>query len=194
MDRETMESILAAAQSYVVSLDDDEMGYEEIEAETQLIDAFGIQKIGDDAHRCATWLCVLASQKVLYGWAALECEGDLPSQTIEAVSKWVQEGIQPRDWQLLTTPAQARRKGRVIMDCDACRAEPIASAVAHTARFARTAAPEDAVQVLSDVFTAISEGVYWSEGDPMDVQKWVGTVAIPAALELRSLSEAELYS
>ena len=34
MDRETIESVLAAAQSYVASLDDDEMGYEEIEAET----------------------------------------------------------------------------------------------------------------------------------------------------------------
>ncbi|WP_309723261.1 hypothetical protein [Armatimonas sp.] len=194
MDKDTIELVLAAAESYVATLDDDEMGYEDFEAETQLIDAFGIQEIGDDAHRCATWLCVLASQKVLYGWAALECESDLPSQTIEAVSKWVQEGIQPRDWQLLTTPAQARRKGRVIMDCDTCRAEPIASAAAQTARFARTAASKDAAEVLCDVFSAISEGVYWSERDPMDFQKWVGTVAIPAALELRRLSEAELYS
>ena len=194
MDRETIESVLAAAQSYVASLDDDEMGYEEIEAETQLIDAFGIHEIGDDAHRCVTWLCVLASQKVLYGWAALECEGDLPSQTIEAVSKWVQEGVQPVDWEPLCDPAEARRNGRVIVDCDACRAEPIASAAAYTARFARTAVAADAAQVLGDVFSAISEGVYWSERDPMDFQKWVGTVAIPAALELRLLSEAELYS
>ncbi|WP_395146620.1 hypothetical protein [Armatimonas sp.] len=194
MDKDTIEFVLAAAESYVASLDDDEMGYEEFEAETQLIDAFGIQEIGDAAHRCATWLCVLASQKVLYGWVALECEGDLPSQTIEAVSKWVHKGIEPMDWQLLITPAQARRKGRVIMDCDACRAEPIASAVAHTARFARTAVSTDAAQVLCDVFSAISEGVYWSERDPMDFQKWVGMVAIPAALELRSLSEADLYS
>ena len=80
------------------------------------------------------------------------------------------------------------------MDCDACRAEPIASAVAQTARFALTAASKDAAEVLCDVFSAISEGVYWPERDRMDFPKWVGTVAIPAALELRSLSEAELLS
>jgi hypothetical protein len=166
-----------AALRYATDLDTDDLALRE---------SFGIARAGDEAHHRAVWLCVLAARKVIYGWAALECEGDAPAQAVEATARWVQSGVAP-DWGRLSLAAPAIRGGRVIGDCDACRAEPIAAAAAHTVRFAHTA---DAAEVLFMVWCAIDEGVH-GEG-AMPFERWVAMVALPAAFELRSLSEREL--
>jgi hypothetical protein len=173
------------AMRYATDCDTDDLAL-------QLIEAFGIGRLGDHAHRRAAWLCVLAARKVLYGWAALECEGDAPARAVEAVANWVQTGVSPRDWGPLCEAARAIRDGRVIEDCDKCRAEPIAAAAAHVARFARSGDPSDAVEVMFGVWCAMDEGVHWPKAMPFE--EWVVTVALPAAHDLRSLTEQELRS
>jgi hypothetical protein len=174
-----------AALRYATDPDTDDLAL-------RLIEAFGIVRVGDQAHRRAAWLCALASRKVLYGWAALECEGDAPARAVEAVASWIQTGVSPRDWRPACEPAPAVRDDRVIVHCDACRAGPIAAAAAHTARFASSADPSDAAEVLFQVWCAIDEGVHWPGAMPFE--EWLVTVALPAAYDLRALTERELRS
>jgi hypothetical protein len=154
-----------------------------------LFESFGIIRVGDEAHRRAVWLCVLAAGKVIYGWDALKCEGDAPARAVEAAARWVESGV-AADWVLLSTPAPAVRGGQVILDCDACRSGPIAAAAAHTARFVHSVAPAAAAEVFFNVWCAIDEGVHWLAVMPFE--QWVATVALPAVFELRSLSDEEL--
>jgi hypothetical protein len=174
-----------AGLRYVTECESDDLAF-------QLIEAFGIAGVGDEGHRRAAWLCVLAVRKVLYGWAALECEGDAPDRAVDAVGSWVQTGAAPRAWGPLCVPAKAVRQGRVIEDCDACRAEPIAAAAAYAARFVQSADPSDAAEVLFSVWCAIDEGVHFPDEVPF--AEWVVTVALPAAYGLRSLTEREFRS
>jgi hypothetical protein len=51
---------------------------------------------------------------------------------------------------------------------------------------------EDAAEVLFMVWCAIDEGVHWP--DAMPFQEWVATVVLPAAYDLRPLTERELRS
>jgi hypothetical protein len=172
-----------AALRYATDPDTDDLAL-------RLFEAFGIARVGDEAHRRAAWLCVLATRKVLYGWVALECKGDGPARAVEAVARWVQAGVPPRNWRPLCEPARAVRDGREIRDCDACRAQPIAAAAARTARFARSPHLSDAAEALFEVWCAIDEGIHGPGEIPFE--EWVAVVALPAAYELRSLTECEL--
>jgi hypothetical protein len=156
----------------------------------RLIVAFGIAQLGDEAHRRAVMLCALAVRKVLYGWQALECEGHGPATAIEATENWVRAGTAPADWKPLCEPAKAIRGGELIRDCDICRAGPIASAAALTARFAMHGAASDAADVLFNVWNSVDEGVHWP--DSMAFEAWIATIALPAAYDLRALTEQEL--
>ena len=155
-----------------------------------LIEAFGIGRVGDEAHRRSVWLCVLAARRVLYGWEALECEGDVPAQAVDAAANWVQTGIAPPDWRPFCIPAEPVRNGRIITDCDACRAEPIALAAAHTASFVTSAAESEAADTLFAAWCAVDEGIHWP--DSMPFEPWIAVVALPAAYDLRPLTEHEL--
>jgi hypothetical protein len=176
--------VRAAALRYATDRETDDLGM-------QLLEAFEIAAIGDVAHRRAVWLCVLAVRRVLYGWEALGCEGDKPNQVVDTVASWVKNGRVPRDWAPLCVPAVAVRDGRVVTDCDINRARPIASAAAHTARFAQSAALSEADEALFSVWMAMDEGVHWPDSIPFE--EWLVTIALPAALELRDLSEQELH-
>lgn len=154
----------------------------------ELISGFGELRPGTESHEKAVLFCCHAVRRVIYGWEALGCDGTLPEQGLTAVEQWVFTGAPVADnW---TVDAPALRKGRRIVDCDACRAEPIASAVAELASFAQTADKEKGRSVLSDVAMAISEGI--ESPDSLEFGNWLVQVALPAAWELRKLSEAEI--
>ncbi len=179
------EALRDAAIRYATSTESDELA-------PGLIETFGIVVAGDEAHRRAVWLCVLAVRKVLWGWRAMECKGDKPAVAIDATAKWVQTRIAPADWKPLCVPAKAIRRGKRIVDCDTCRVGPIASAAALTARFALYANHLDAAEVLSQVWSSINEGIFWP--DAMPFEAWVVTIALPASYDLRPLTEQELRS
>jgi hypothetical protein len=181
-----------AARDYLSDDDSSEEDEDSPGVDLRLIEAFGSTQTGDTAHRQATLLCVLAMRRVLYGWAALECEGDAPERAVAAAEAWVLTGTTPPDWESLCVPALAIRDGEVTTDCDVYRAKPIAEGAASTARFAWTGNAPDGADALLNVFYAASEGVY--RPDTMPYDQWLITVALPAAYMLQPLSEEQLYS
>jgi len=170
-----------AAFSYVSSFSDD--------CESAVVNSFHVGSAGSRSHRQATWLCMLAVRRILFGWAAMKCEGDLPARTIAAVSDWLESG-EMTEWSQYSTPAPAVRYGEVIVDCDASRGEPIANAAAATARFANAASVTDAIEVLESVWLADNDGIHCVNS--MRLEEWIVNVALPAAIEFRYLSETEL--
>lgn len=86
-----------AARQYVADDDSSDEDEDSPGVDLRLIEAFGSTQVGDRAHRQATWLCVLAMRRVLFGWAALECEGDAPEQAVLATEAWVLTGAMPPD-------------------------------------------------------------------------------------------------
>jgi hypothetical protein len=187
---------VAARKSLPASLRDVAQQYatdheaDDLDLAGSLLLAFGDLRHDREAHRRAVWLCVLATRRVLFGWSELECEGNAPERAVSAAAKWVQTGRNPRGWGRLFAPAPAIREGEVIGDHDACRAEPIASAAARTAIFVHTGDAIDGALVLREARGAAEEGVYWP--DSMPFEDWTATVAVPAAYELRELTEEEL--
>ena len=155
-----------------------------------LIAAFGEGSVGDEIHRRAVLLCCMAARRVLWGWAAMDCDGNLPEENLKKVEEWIFG--EESDLKSATVTAKAMRKGRIIGDCDACRVEPIAGTVASAALYALTRKPEDGADTLLDVLYAISEGI--EQKDSLDFDSWLVTTALPAAWELRLLSDAEIMS
>ena len=152
-----------------------------------LIAAFGDGNIGDENHRRATLVCCMAARQVLWGWAAMDCDGNLPEENLKKIESWIFG--EEADLKSATVPVKATRNGRIIMDCDTCRVEPIAGTVASAALYALTRKPEDGADALLDVLYAMSEGI--EKDDSLDFDSWLVMVALPAAWELRLLTEVE---
>lgn len=157
-----------------------------------LIRAFGHSPVGSLSQRRAAWLCILATNRIIPGWRAMDCEGDAPARAVETAAAWIRDGADPGQWESLCRPAVATRGGEKIDDCDACRAEPIASAAALTARFARFGEPADAAHALSEAWMAEDEGI--RRPGSLPIEKWILQVALPAAWALRPLTDTELES
>lgn len=179
------ERLQQAARHYVIGDDEDDL-----ELALEIIQGFGIPRHDGEVKRQVALLCVLAARRVLFGWTELGCAGDRPAAAIRAAWDWIHTGRISADWSAHCVPAPAVYDGRIIADCDACRVEPIAAAAARTAYFITTGNPVDAALVLCDARGAALEGI--ESPDSLPFEEWITTVAIPAAFELRDLSETEL--
>lgn len=174
-----------AATRYATDRDTEEVGL-------WLFEAFGITAVGDAAHRRAAWLCVLAVRRILDAWSAFRCEGRAPEVAVEAVAEWARGGTTPADWLPLCKEAPAIRDGRLVTDCDENRVGPVARSAANAACFALTAEPKYGAEVLFEVWAADFHGIHALGAMP--IEKWVADIALPAAWELRELSDAELLA
>lgn len=139
------ERLQQAAQRFVTGDDDDDLALA-----LDVILGFGLPQRDDGVKRRVAMLCVLATRRVLFGWTGLECEGKQPAIAIQAALDWIYTGELAVDWPAHCLPAPAIREGNIIGDCDACRAEPIATAAARTVYFIMTGNPVDAALVLCD--------------------------------------------
>jgi hypothetical protein len=178
------ERLQQAAQRYAIGDDDD------LTLALQVVQAFGLPRLDDEAKRRVAMLCILATRRVLFGWTEFECEGEQPATAIRVTLDWIRTGERSTGWPDYCLPAPPITNGYIIADCDACRVEPIASAAARTAYFISTGNPVDAALVLCDAQGAASEGVEYPNSLPFT--EWIASIAIPAAFELRNLSEEEL--
>jgi hypothetical protein len=179
------ERLQQAARRFVTGDDEDDLVIA-----LEVIQGFGIPRHDGEVKRQVALLCVLATRRVLFGWTELGCAGEQPAVAIGAAWDWIHTGRISANWSAHCVPAPAVHDGRIIADCDACRVEPIAAAAARTVYFITTGNPVDAALVLCDARGAALEGV--ESPNSLPFEEWIATIAIPAAFELRDLSEAEL--
>ena len=157
----------------------------------RLVPAFGPFEPGDETHRRLCWLCVNAARMVRHCWDEIAENPDARDRLAALADvlrgDWFLrgEGAEP-DWAPLTDAATARRDGEQVNDCDACRVEPVAAAVAFAARFARDSKPADAAECLRRVRGAADEGCWWCDPAEPDTAHapfaaWFVAHALPAA-------------
>jgi len=173
---ELPQHIREAAVKYANCPDDDELIRE-------LIVSFGPSTVGSDVHVQVSWLCVNAVQPIAPFWKAM-CDDDTPEQTLLKLRRWMNDRAQPVDWELARRTLVGYRDGRRIEDCDACRVEPIAKALASCADYLHTAHLESAVETILEAWGAYSEGC-WPESEERPFERWAVEVAIPNAYHSR---------
>ncbi|NNJ27009.1 hypothetical protein [Alienimonas chondri] len=172
----------------------------------RLLPAFGSFDSGDPhpggrGHARLCWLCVNAIRTVLHCWDGIaenpEARDHLSALADVLRGDWFLngEGDEP-DWAPLTEAAVAIRDGVKVNDCDACRVEPVASAVAHAARFARDGDSTDAAACLADVGVSADEGCWWHdpanpESAPEAFAPWFARHVLPAAWRCEELPPTE---
>lgn len=125
------EALREAASEFLDSYDD--------EAPIRdLVKAFGDTTAGIVAHCQVSCLLINMLTPIVPFWTEM-CDDNIPVTTHkELLERLNQRSFENADWERLETIAVARRDGEIIGDCDACRAEPIAEAVACCAKFIRT--------------------------------------------------------
>lgn len=106
--------------------------------------------------------------------------GDTPEKTYRDLRNWLVDPTHTVDWESAQIPCIALRDGERVGDCDACRLEPTANAVASTAFYLRTANPEKAVDVLRSTSAAFDEGCH-SQDSPDRFEKWLVFNVLPRA-------------
>lgn len=146
------ENIRQAAYAYINS-DEDESSLDD------LIKSFGESKPGNQAFRQIAHLTLIALQVVVPAWKEI-CDGNELEKTTTELWKWLEDPDHEIDWEAACKPKAALRHGQQIEDCDACRAEPMADAVAATATFLRTADVDAASEALSSASAAHDEGCH----------------------------------
>ncbi|QDU37203.1 hypothetical protein Mal4_15120 [Maioricimonas rarisocia] len=147
--------------------------------------SFGKAERGALLHRQLSWMCVNALAMIVPAWKYM-CDGNAAEETYLDLRQWLGDPSHPVDWKSATTPAVATRDGLRVGDCDACRLEPIASAVAHTARYLQSADPADATESLESADEAYDEGCH-SRGAPDRFSKWLVFDVLPRALACRPI-------
>ena len=163
----------------------------------RLVGAFARFESGGETHRRLCWLCVNAVRMVRHCWDGIAENPDARDRLKELADAlrggWFLrgEGDEP-DWPVLTDSAVAVRDGEKVADCDACRVEPVAAAVAFAARFAANGHRRDAAECLQCVQSAAEEGCWWSEPDEPDAAAqpfaaWFVTHALPTAWRCEEL-------
>ncbi|QDT14926.1 hypothetical protein [Alienimonas californiensis] len=163
----------------------------------RLLPACGPFEPGDETHRRLCWLCVNAARMVRHCWDEIAENPDARDRLAALADvlrgDWFLKGEGPEpDWAPLTEAAVALRDGQKVFDCDSCRVEPVAAAVAHAARFARDGRLADAADSLRHVRWAADEGCWWH--DPEEPQaadaafaEWFVRYALPAAWRCQEL-------
>ncbi len=146
------ENVRQAAYAYVNS-DDDESSLDD------LIKSFGEPKPGSPAFRQIAYLCLMALEVVVPAWKEI-CDGNELEETTTELWKRLKDPDHEIDWRAACSPKPALRHGQQIEDCDACRAEPLADAVASTASFLRTGNISNACDALASASAAHDEGCH----------------------------------
>lgn len=168
--------IRLAAHRYVNASDEES-------AAQELVASFGDSTAGTLAHRQLSWLCVNGASMVVPAWKFM-CDGNAAEETLNDLREWLQNPLHAVDWATAIRPAVGRRNGIPVGDCDACRLEPTADAVASTARYLQTADPADAATALLSASYAYSEGCH-SEEAPERFEKWLVFDLLLPALECK---------
>lgn len=164
--------IQEAASNFLDSFDDEEPIH-------QLIQAFGETEVGSHSHRQVSFLLVNLLTPIVPFWTEM-CDDDLPVRTHGELRALLSQENWPNvDWQQLETVAVARRDGEIIGDCDACRVEPMAEAVASCAKFMHTGEQAHAVDCISNAIYATSEGCWVNEHR---FERWLVEVALRRSL------------
>ena len=167
----------------------------------RLLPAFGPFKPGDETHARLCWLCVNAVRMVRHCWDGIAENPDARDRLADLADllrgDWFLKGEGPEpDWAPLTEAAVALRDGSMVNDCDACRVEPVAAAVARAARFARDGDVNAAAACLQSVQVAESEGCWWCDPTEPDAANeefapWFARRALPAAWRREELPPRE---
>ena len=159
-------------QAAAVYLDCDD----EVKAVEKLVRSFGDLELGTEGHEQVACLLLNTLSPIVIFWEFL-CDDDLPMETLRSLKAWYVDRAHEVDWKLARQAAEARRDGEIIVDCDACRAEPIASAVASCASFLHGDGVEHAVEAICQADYAQSEGC-WPASEERSFQRWLVEVAL----------------
>ena len=164
-------------------------GFEGRDDPARLIPAFGSSAVGNDTHRRLCWLCVNAARMVRHCWDEMAENPDARDalEVLAAHLRGAEVDLDP-----LTEPAVAVRDGRRVSDCDACRVEPVAAAVATAALFALHADVNDAGVCLQHVQAAADEGCWWDDASDARAADrpfaaWFVAYALPASWRCEEL-------
>lgn len=165
-------SVRRAAAAYLDSFDDEK-------AVRRLISSFGDCRAGSESHDQVSCLLLNALVPIAPCWTEL-CDDRVPVETHEQLMEWFVDRNRAVHWDIVERVAVARRNGQVIADCDACRAEPIARAVAACAKFIHHAEISHAVEAVSYADGAHAEGC-WPNQEERSFQRWLVEMALPKA-------------
>jgi hypothetical protein len=148
-----------------------------------LIEAFLEDR--DHGRQKLTWLCLFAARRALPAWK-LYCDGERPHLAIEALSRFLQDGV-PCDPSLAVAESPSFR-GRPIVDCRAADTGSASEAAALAVRFSLDGDPLDAMECVSAAEGALDQSPL---GGQEKFRSWFALVAIPAAWANRALSSDE---
>lgn len=146
------EDIRQAAHAYINSGDDES-------SLDDLTRSFGDPEADSLAFKQIAILCLKSLDVVVPAWKEI-CDDNELLQTTAELWKRLEDSDHSVNWEAACSPKPALRHGKKVEDCDACRAEPLAEAVAATATFLRTANIESAFDALSSVSAAHDEGCH----------------------------------
>lgn len=146
------EDIRQAAHAYINSGDDES-------SLDDLIRSFDDPEADSLAFKQIAILCLKSLDVVVPAWKEI-CDDNELLQTTAELWKRLEDPDHSVNWEAVCSPKPALRHGNQIEDCDACRAEPLAEAVAATATFLRTANIESAFDALSSASAAHDEGCH----------------------------------
>lgn len=174
------QAIRLAAHQYVNSSE------EETDA-GRFIAAFGESATESAVHKKLSWLCVNALSMIVPAWKHM-CDGNSAEDTYNNLRQWLQDSTHPVDWPVAKTPAIARRNGVRVGDCDACRLEPTADAVASAAKYLQSGKPDDATAILVSASYAYDEGCH-SRDAPDRFEKWLVFDVLQASLDCKPIDK-----
>lgn len=173
--------IRLAAHHYVNASDDES-------AAQDLVASFGESIVGSIVHKQLSWLCINCISTIVPVWKFM-CDGNAVEETFNDLRRWLRDPMHPVDWKTAVKPAVGRRDGVQVGDCDACRLEPTADAVASTARYLQSAAQADATAALLSASYAYDEGCH-AEDAPDDFKNWLVFDVLPAAFDCKPVPKA----
>ncbi len=147
--------------------------------------SFGESVAGSLVHQQLSWLCINAVSLIVPAWKHL-CDGNAAEETFESLRRWLQDPTQTVDWSSAVQPAVALRAGIRVGDCDTCRLELIADAVASSARYLQSADSAEATATLLSATWAYEEGCHPQDA-PERFEKRLIHEVLPAAIECQPL-------
>ena len=137
--------------------------------------------------RAMRLLALFAARRAIACWL-LYCDGTTPVEGIEATERVLERDAPVSDLQPFFEPAAPSCQGVPIVDCRACDTGCAATAVAHMARLVARGDARDLALCLSAADMAFDQ----SPLAPRDqFRRWLIEVAVPAALDERTLTEEE---
>ncbi len=156
-----------------------------------MLEAFGSVSRRNMAHWRATWLCILATKRLLTSRTEEFDPGASEDHAFVAmVEKWITVGVAPppNHWdRICNRPDTVHHVGELANDADT-----IANAVCSLARFSLHCGVYDAVEAIELAW------LYESECPPgysafVEFSPWLIQFALPAAYNLKGLSIEQLH-